>query len=161
MKPRGHPRFGAKKRERPEHDEQQRIKRLLDLAAIDYYDTSQPFQAFITPGLPDLRCFAWVPLEALMAFGNGASGAATYEGGRHWSYMTFEIETKAPGVGRQSPEQATYERRCEVSGHPYVLGGLLEVKAFLEAVGLAKRTVGGQWALWAVGVRVNRHNRIT
>jgi hypothetical protein len=165
VKPRGHPRFAqTAKRQRPEHDEQQKIKLLLERAAIEVYDTSQPFQAFITPGCPDLRCFAWVPQATWPGVLVTALTLCEADG-RGWVYVTFEIETKAPGAGRQSAgrqsaEQAVFERRWTASGHRYVLGGLPEVKAFLEAVGLARRTRTGEWALWAGGVRINRQERI-
>lgn len=98
--------------ERDEKTEQRAIKRMLDQLGIAWYDTSQPFHAAITPGLPDLVCFK--PLI------DGESAP----------WRLFVIETKRRG-GVQTPAQALFEQLCLWAGIPYVLGSTTEVAEFL------------------------------
>ena len=97
---------------RDEKVEQRQIKRLLDNLGIAWYDTSQPFHAAITPGLPDLVCFK--PLID----------------GESPPWRLFFIEVKRRGEG-QTPAQRLFEELCHWSGIPYVLGSTTEVAQFL------------------------------
>jgi hypothetical protein len=97
---------------RPEKVEQRQIKRMLDSLGIAYYDTSQPFHAAITPGLPDLLCFK--PLID----GSGPP------------WRIFFIEVKKRGES-QSPAQCLFEQMCLWSGIPYVLGSTDDVARYL------------------------------
>lgn len=101
---------------RDEKTEQRQIKRLLDNVGIAWYDTSQPFHAAITPGLPDLVCFR--PLIGL-------------EGLDPPRWCLFFIEVKRRGEG-QTPAQRLFEELCHWSGIPYVLGSTTEVAQFLD-----------------------------
>lgn len=89
-----------------EKEVQRHVKKLLALFGVGVYDTSQPFKAAITPGVPDLICFCQ-------------------------RRGLFFVEVKRPG-GKQSEEQAEFQRQAEAAGVPYILGGVDEVKAFLE-----------------------------
>lgn len=81
------------------------VKRLLGSFAIKYYDTSQPFRAAITKGVPDLICICQ-------------------------KRGLFFVECKREG-GIQTPEQKDFQERCEKAGVPYILGGTEEVARFL------------------------------
>ncbi len=83
------------------------IKRLLSMLGVAYYDTSQPFRALITPGVPDLIAF-------------------------HQGRGLFFIEVKSR-TGRQSKAQQQFETLCRRSGIPYILGGTQQVIDFLQA----------------------------
>ena len=86
---------------------QKLVKEMLSICHVVIYDTSQPFRAAITPGVPDLLCF----------------------GPRHGFFV---VEVKAPG-GSQSPAQRLFQQHCEAAGVPYVLGGVDQVLAFLAS----------------------------
>lgn len=90
---------------RTEKAEQTAIKRMLRTLGIAYYDTSQPFRAAITPGVPDLICFC--PRVGL-----------------------FFIECKRPG-GKPTPPQVEFGDYCERAGVPWIVGGTTEVAEFL------------------------------
>lgn len=85
---------------------QSAIKKLLGYYDIAVYDTSQPFRAAVTPGVPDLLCFC------------------TTRG-------FFVIECKSED-GRQSKAQREFQSHCEAAGVPYVLGGIENVATFLR-----------------------------
>lgn len=89
-----------------EKETQHAVRRLLASVGARVWDTSQPFRAKITPGLPDLLAF--VPGRGLVF-----------------------IECKRPG-GKQSPAQREFQAECEAAGVPYVLGGVDEVAAYLN-----------------------------
>lgn len=93
-------------RKHPEKREQRAVKNLLAMLNIAVYDTSQPFRAAITAGVPDLLCFC------------------TKRG-------FFVVEVKS-GRGKQTPAQRTFQELCEDANVPYVLGGTAEVAAFLR-----------------------------
>lgn len=97
---------------RDEKVEQRQIKRMLDSLGIAWYDTSQPFHAAITPGVPDLICFK--PLID----GEGPP------------WRLFFIEVKKRG-GIQTPAQRLFEQLCLWAGIPYILGSSTEVAEFL------------------------------
>ena len=82
------------------------VKDLLGQMSVEVWDTSQPFAAAITPGLPDLLCIC--PKRGV-----------------------FFVECKRPG-GKQTPAQRGFQAACEVAGTPYVLGGVDEVAEFLR-----------------------------
>ncbi len=86
--------------------EQSAVRRILAAHGVAVYDTSQPFRALITPGVPDLICFC--PRRGL-----------------------FFVEVKAPG-GRPTPAQLEFRERCTAAGAQHVLGGANEVLTFLE-----------------------------
>lgn len=89
---------------------QHAIKKLLKLMGLVYYDTSQPFRAKITPGVPDLLVF----------------------GPRHGFFV---VEVKSP-KGRQSAAQQQFASLCEAAGVPYILGGVQQVADFLNHKGI-------------------------
>lgn len=98
----------TRKRKLPAQTEKQvqaEVKELLSICNVVAYDTSQPFRAAITPGVPDLLCF----------------------GPRHGFFV---VEVKRPG-GAQSAAQKQFQHHCERAGVPYVLGGVFAVLAFL------------------------------
>ena len=82
------------------------VKDLLRQMSVEVWDTSQPFAAKITPGVPDLLCIC------------SKRGV-------------FFVECKRPG-GKQTPAQRGFQAACEVAGTPYVLGGVDEVAEFLR-----------------------------
>jgi hypothetical protein len=82
------------------------VKRLLDLFNVAVYDTSQPFRAKITPGVPDLICFCE-------------------------KRGLFFVEVKDE-KGKQTPAQSAFECLANKAGIPYILGGVDEVKSFLS-----------------------------
>lgn len=86
----------AKKNEDPrsEKEIQQAVKNALRAMGFGIWDTSQPFEAKITPGLPDL----FVVGRGLMAW----------------------VEVKS-ATGRQSPAQAAFQRAVEENGGIYLL----------------------------------------
>lgn len=141
----GQPKYRRKpakrERQRPEHDEQQRIKRDLTACGFDYYDTSQPFRALITPGVPDLFVAGVVP---------SMSGAGHYE-------FMVAVETKAPGTGVQSRPQKLFQRRWQNAGHVYIMGGRKEVRAWMVRIGAA--FIHGQSGEWTVAAGILRMNR--
>lgn len=90
-------------------------KKLLRLSRIAVYDTSQPFKAAITPGLPDLICFC--PKRGL-----------------------FFMECKRKGA-RQTDAQEEFQALSERAGIPYVLGGIDQLTTFLYGLGDAPVTL--------------------
>lgn len=90
---------------RAEKTVQAEIKRLLGTHEIEVYDTSQPFRAAITPGVPDLLCFC--PRRGF-----------------------FVVEVKS-ATGKQSAAQLHFQHLCERAGVRYILGGVAAVTAFL------------------------------
>ena len=82
------------------------VRDLLTQMSVEVWDTSQPFAAKITPGVPDLLCIC--PKRGV-----------------------FFCEVKRPG-GKQTPAQRAFQVACEVAGTPYVLGGVDEVAEFLR-----------------------------
>lgn len=90
---------------RTEKQIQYAVKRLLAVARVVVYDTSQPFRAAITPGVPDLICF-------------------------HRERGLFFIECKREG-GRQTVPQFEFGCHCDMAGVPYIVGGTREVADFL------------------------------
>lgn len=82
---------------------QAKIKQLLRLAGGVVFDTSQPFRALITPGVPDL--IAFVPRRGLVF-----------------------IECKGP-LGKQSKAQRGFQAQCEAAGVPYLLADRVEIVA--------------------------------
>lgn len=97
-----------------EAETQERIVQALEVLGIVVYDTSQPFRAAITPGLPDLICFC--PDRGL-----------------------FFVEVKKP-VGRQTKAQKAFQRYAEAAGIPYVCGGDA-VTEFLSDAGGGRTSV--------------------
>jgi hypothetical protein len=97
---------------RDEKTEQRQIKQMLDSLGIAWYDTSQPFHAAITPGVPDLICFK--PLI------DGDSPP----------WRLFVIEVKRRGES-QTPAQRLFEQLCLWADIPYILGSSTEVAEFL------------------------------
>ena len=94
-----------------EKQTQAAVKRLYrDIGAV-CYDTSQPFRAKITPGVPDLLVF----LPRKQEF---------------WMH-----EVKSP-TGKQSPAQHLFESACILSAIPYVCGGVDAALAHLKAIGV-------------------------
>lgn len=89
-----------------EKDEQNEVRKLLQAVGAAIYDTSQPFQAAITPGVPDL--IAFVPHRGLVF-----------------------VEVKAPG-GKPTQAQVEFRERCIDAAVNHVLGGVEAVRAFLE-----------------------------
>lgn len=85
---------------------QHQVRRLLEAHGAAIYDTSQPFAAKITPGVPDL--IAFLPRCGLVF-----------------------VEVKAPG-GRATPAQLEFRERCLAAGVHHVLGGVEAVRTFLE-----------------------------
>lgn len=90
---------------RTEKEVQHAVKKLLAFARVVVYDTSQPFRAAITPGLPDLICFC--PKRGL-----------------------FFVEVKRDG-GRLSQAQFDFGSYCAAFEVPYIVGGVTEVAEFL------------------------------
>lgn len=90
-------------------------KRYLRLVGAQVWDTSQPFRAAITPGLPDLLVF--LPRQGLVF-----------------------VECKAPG-GRLTPAQRDFRDACQAAGVPYLVvtaaADLAAQLARLEAGGAA------------------------
>lgn len=84
---------------------QHRVRAILAMMHVAVYDTSQPFAAKITPGVPDLLCFC-----KKRGF--------------------FVIEVKRAG-GRQTEPQREFQSHCQAAGVSYVLGGTKEVADFL------------------------------
>jgi hypothetical protein len=95
-----------------EKEVQHAVRRLLDVHGVAVYDTSQPFRAAITAGVPDMRYFC-----------------------ERRGFVVVEV--KRPG-GKQSPEQGVFAERCANAGVPYVLGGVDAVAAFLALAGRAR-----------------------
>ena len=89
-----------------EKEVQRDIVKLLTMFGVAVWNTSQPFAAKITPGVPDLLCIC--PRRGV-----------------------FFVECKRPG-GKQTPAQRGFQAACEVAGTPYVLGGVDEVAEFLR-----------------------------
>lgn len=87
---------------------QSSITKLFRQMSVPYYDTSQPFRALITPGVPDLIVF-------------------------HPRHGLAFIEVKSVS-GRQSKAQQRFQQQCEAAGIRYVLGGVEAVAAWLNAV---------------------------
>lgn len=83
------------------------VRRLLAMVGCAVWDTSQPFRAAITPGVPDLIVF-------------------------HPRRGLFFVEVKRPG-GRVSDAQRAFAQHCRDAGVAYVLGGVDEVLTFLNA----------------------------
>jgi hypothetical protein len=79
-----------------------------------------------TKGIPDLYVFP--PLSVTYARHGSRDG-------RPWWH-----EVKHPG-GDQSPEQVTWQRRCEDRAVGYVLGGVDEALAYLWRIGLVEEVV--------------------
>lgn len=93
-------------RRHPEKQVQESVKRLLRLYGVAIYDTSQPFRAAITPGLPDLICFCE-------------------------KRGLFFVEVKGSD-GKQTAVQKVFEMLSMRARIPYILGGVEEVATFLR-----------------------------
>ena len=85
---------------------QRAVKDLLHAMNIPYWDTSQPFAAKITPGVPDL--IAICPRRGL-----------------------FFVEVKRKG-GKMSPPQIRFKELAEAVDVPVLVGGVDEVSEFLQ-----------------------------
>ncbi len=95
----------------PEKSVQGDVVNLYKGVGCKVWDTSQPFRAAITRGLPDLVVFL--------------SRKQTM-----WWH-----ETKAED-GKQSEEQAGFENLCELTHQTYLLGGVDVAIAHLKSLGV-------------------------
>ena len=95
----------------PEKAVQAAVKGLYVRFGCSVYDTSQPFRALITPGVPDLMVFS----AKARAF---------------WFH-----EVKAAD-GKPSEDQLVFLGRCQLAGIGHVLGGVDAAREKLAALGL-------------------------
>ena len=90
---------------------QTQVKRLYQKVGCSYWDTSQPFRAKITPGLPDLF--------------------VCHPGTEHsWFH-----EVKREGA-KLTPAQVVFKTMAENCGQDVVVGGTVEAAAHLQALGI-------------------------
>ena len=108
-----------KRRRAPEKAVQRRIRAYLDALGAEVWDTSQPFQAYIRAGLPDIIAFVALPPGEL--------------------HLLF-WESKAPGE-KPTLAQAWFGRMCEAVGAPvhFGWGDVAAFEAWLCGHGLAER----------------------
>lgn len=95
-----------------EKDEQRDVYRLYVAVGCEVIWYSQPRATMQTPGVPDLKVYC------------------LRKG------LTWWHETKRPVGGQQSPEQKKFQRRAELCGEHYVLGGWEEAVSTVRKFGL-------------------------
>lgn len=98
-------------RRQPEKSVQHAVKQLYCQCNCVYYDTSQPFRAKITPGMPDLLVF-------------------------HAQKQEMWFHEVKPLGGRQSKEQSGFEHLCELTHQTYLLGGVDVAIEHLKSLGV-------------------------
>lgn len=94
-----------------EVDVQRQVTELLHSVGAFVARTNQNRASRVSPGLPDV--IALLPRRLGVLF----------------------VEVKA-AKGKQSDAQILFQARCEQAGEPYILGGVAEVTAYLESVGI-------------------------
>jgi hypothetical protein len=112
-------------RRRPEKAIQRDVVGLYRSVGAQVWDTSQPFRALITPGLPDL----WVVIRA-----RGYRARVL----KHQS-IAFWHETKRPGA-KLSPAQKRFKEEAAACGLWVVVGGVAEAVTFLQDQGILEQT---------------------
>lgn len=88
------------------------------------------------PGIPDLYVFPPARVGQVLHV-TDLSAAAIERAIAEQRLQPWWHETKSED-GKQSPDQAEWQRRCAACGVSYVLGGVAEAVAYLRRIGLVQ-----------------------
>jgi hypothetical protein len=114
----------------PRHRSEKAIQRdvvgLYRSVGARVWDTSQPFRALITPGMPDL----WVVIRIRRGY---------HRGGKVKLSHGFWHETKRPGA-KLSAAQERFKKEAAACGLDVVVGGVSEGVAYLQEHGILEKT---------------------